>query len=72
MFDRQGTKFIHFNNSFIQFNNRISRIQCPTQFSVFKKHFLALCFARDITNHCQPRLKNPPPECGVQSPCQGY
>ena len=27
MFDRQGIKFIHFNNSFIQFNNRISIIQ---------------------------------------------
>ena len=27
MFDRQGIQFIHFNNSFIQFNNRISSIQ---------------------------------------------
>ena len=42
MFDRQGTKFIHCNNSFIQFNNRISRMQCPTQFSVFGKHLFAL------------------------------
>ena len=27
MFDRRGIKFIHFNNSVIQFNNRISSIQ---------------------------------------------
>ena len=27
MFDRQGITFIHFNNSFIQLNNRTSSIQ---------------------------------------------